>query len=118
MVPPGEHEYHTEVTPQLELPYDTYIHYATGHLHPFAESLKLVDMDSGETLLEINSSDFNDKFAVEHMSEFSSKDGIMVRKDGRYELIAKYHNTGSHPVDAMAILYFYASELGLDLVAS
>ena len=33
---------------------------------------------------------------------------IPLRKDGRYELIAEYNNTGGEAIDAMAILYLYA----------
>src|SRR5262249_46804004 len=35
-VVPGHHSYRSDITPQLNLPFDTTIHYATIHVHPFA----------------------------------------------------------------------------------
>jgi hypothetical protein len=108
MVPPGKHEYHTEVTKQLQLPFDTSIHYVTGHLHPYGESLTLINLDSGEMVFEITSQDYDDRKGVYRMSEIQSIQGVPMRRDGRYELVAKYHNSTNEDVDAMGILYFYA----------
>jgi hypothetical protein len=108
MVPPGRHVYRTEVTPQLNLPFSTKIHYATGHLHPFGKSVRLVDMETGKTVCEIESRDRTDRLGVEWMSEVTSREGIAIGRKRRYELVAEYDNTSSEPIDAMAILYFYA----------
>src|SRR6266566_2444465 len=40
-VPRGGHIYKMEITPQLNLPFDTTIHYATIHVHPFARGMEL-----------------------------------------------------------------------------
>lgn len=108
MVPPGKHSYRTEVTPQLNLPFSTTLHYVTGHLHPFGKSMRLVDMDTGKTVCEITSRNRTDRLGVVWMSEIKSQQGIPLRKDGRYELVADYDNTTDAPIDAMAILYVYA----------
>lgn len=108
MVPPGKHIYRTEVSEQLELPFDTSVHYVTGHLHPFGKNMRLVDMQSGATLFEIKAECFNDRLGVAQMSEISSREGVRLSKAGRYELLAEYENTQDKPIDAMAILYLYA----------
>jgi hypothetical protein len=110
MVPPGRHRYRSEVTKQLDLPRDTAAHYITGHLHPYGEWMRLVDMDTGEVVLEITAEHFTDKLGVKHMSEITSREGIALRKDHRYELITEYNNTLDRPLDAMAILYLYIAE--------
>ena len=110
MVPPGRHRYRTEVTKQMQLPFDTTVHYATGHLHPFGASLVLKEMETGIEVFRITSEDFDDKLGVQHMSEIISDSGIEIRKDARYKLIADYVNTSPKPIDAMAILYLYPLE--------
>lgn len=110
MVPPGTHIYRTEVTEQMELPSDTTAHYATGHLHPFGKSIKLVDMQTKETVLEITAESYNDKLGVKEMSEVRSTKGVPLHANRRYEMIAEYNNPGDKPIDAMAILYVYALE--------
>jgi hypothetical protein len=108
MVPPGRHRYRTEVTQQMNLPFDTTVHYVTGHLHPFGKFIELVDMSTGQVVFNVSSKDLSDRLGVEEMSQIISEDGIPIRKGTRYELIAEYDNTTDQPIDAMAILYFYA----------
>ncbi|HEX2748149.1 MAG TPA: hypothetical protein VHM91_09140 [Verrucomicrobiales bacterium] len=110
MVPPGTHSYTTDVSKQMNLPYNTRAHYITGHLHPTGVKLKLVDNSSGATVAEIQSADFKDKTGVQDMTEIVSQGGIPFKKDGQYSLVAEYNNTTGHPIDAMAILYLYLSE--------
>lgn len=110
MVPPGKHTYTTDVSAQMELPYDTTAHLITGHLHPYGRSMRLVDKNSGKILFEITSRDFSDKIGVERMSELQSLKGVTMRKDSQLELVAEYDNTTDHPIDAMAIMYLYLAE--------
>jgi hypothetical protein len=108
MVPPGRRQYRSEVTPQLRLPFDTTAHYVTGHLHPFGEALRLIDLESGETVFEVTSRSLEDRLGVEWMSEWQSAEGVPLTQDRRYALIAEYNNPLDHPIDAMGILYVYA----------
>ena len=110
MVPPGVHSYSTDVSKQMNLPYNTRAHYITGHLHPTGVKMRLVDKSNGSTVAEIRSSDFADKVGVRDMTEVVSQEGIPLKKDGPYELVAEYNNATEHPIDAMAILYLYLSE--------
>lgn len=107
MVPPGFHQYRTEVTEQLELPFDSTAHYVTGHLHPFGKALRLVDLESGDTVFDISAKSFRDRLGVEWISEIKSSSGIPLSRDRRYELIAEYDNPMDSSIDAMAILYVY-----------
>jgi hypothetical protein len=110
MVPPGEHTYRSDVSNQFKLPYATKAHYVTGHLHPYAKSLQLIDLETKEVLFSIESEDFKDKIGVEKMTEVTSQEGVLIKPEGRYELVTKYHNTSDEPIDAMAILYLYLAE--------
>ncbi|CAN5827819.1 hypothetical protein BH09VER1_BH09VER1_42100 [soil metagenome] len=110
MVPPGKHRYTTDVTKELELPFDTTAHLVTGHLHPMGKALRLVDTDSGAVIFEIRAEDHQGKTGVKSISEIVSRSGIPLRKDGHYELQADYENTTSGDVDAMAIMYLYLAE--------
>jgi hypothetical protein len=118
MVPPGQHVYRTEVTEQMQLPRDTKVYYATGHLHPFGKTMRLIDMEHEEVVCEILSESFDDRLGVAHMSEISSSKGIPIHRGRRYELIAEYDNRLNEPIDAMAILYLYAATQPQDVAAS
>lgn len=110
MVPPGRHSYRTDVTAQMELPYDTTAHLITGHLHPYGTSMRLVDKQSGKVVFEITSQNFSDKIGVQRMSEIVSTEGVAIRKGHQLELVADYENTTDQPIDAMAIMYLYLAE--------
>jgi hypothetical protein len=110
IVPPGHHLYKTEITPQLNIPFDTTVHYATIHVHPFARAMQLRDLTTGETILNLGSHDWSDRIGVAHVDEFKSLGGIPIFRDHRYELGAEYDNTSASNTDAMAILYLYLLE--------
>jgi len=113
IVPPGHHIYTTEITPQLNLPFDTTIHYATIHVHPFARGMELRDLTTGTTIFRLNSQDWPDRVGVAYVGEFKSIEGIPMQRDHRYELSAEYDNTLDVETDAMAILYLYFLEKDL-----
>jgi len=110
MVPPGKHVYRTEITQQMNLPFDTTVHHISGHLHPYGESIELIDLETKRCVFSVTATSFTDKLGVASMSESQSREGIPLVKDRRYELVARYHNTTAEPIDAMAILYFYARD--------
>jgi hypothetical protein len=110
IVPVGHHIYKTEITPQLNLPFDTTIHYATIHVHPFARGMELRDLTTGKTVLRLNSQDWPDRVGVAHVEEFKSIEGIPISRNHRYELAVDYDNTSGSKTDAMAILYLYLLE--------
>ncbi|MFN2540546.1 MAG: hypothetical protein ABR514_00050 [Chthoniobacterales bacterium] len=113
IVAPGHHVYKTEITPQLNLPFNTTIHYATIHVHPFAHGMELRDLTTGQTVLRLNSQDWPNRVGVARVDEIKSIDGIPIFRDHRYELTAEYDNTTPSKTDAMAILYLYLLEKDL-----
>jgi len=113
IVPPGHHIYTTEITPQLNLPFDTTIHYATMHVHPFARGMELRDLTTGTTIFRLNSQDWPDRVGVAYVEEFKSIEGIPIQRHHRYELSAEYDNPLDSETDAMAILYLYFLEKDL-----
>jgi hypothetical protein len=112
-VAPGHHVYETEITQQLNLPFDTTIHYATIHVHPFARGMELRDLTTGQTILQLHSQDWADRIGVAHVDELKSATGIPIFRNHRYELSAEYDNTSGAKTDAMAILYLYLLEKNL-----
>lgn len=113
IVPEGHHIYRTEITPQLNLPFDTTIHYATIHVHPYARWMELRDLSSGKTVFRLEAQDWPDRVGVAKVDEVKSIDGIPIQRDHRYELSVEYDNKSGSKTDAMAILYLYLLEKSL-----
>lgn len=100
-VPPGKQVYPTNVTKMMNLTYDTTLHYAISHLHPYAESLELRDITTGKSLFKVHAHNFNHGMGLSRVDDFSSKQGIPLFKDHDYELVSVYNNTTSVNQDAM-----------------
>lgn len=113
-VPPGRHEYRTRIGDQLTLPFDTTLHYATAHLHPYGESIALVDAASGETLVRLAARAYLDRKGIEEMESYSSVEGLPIARGGEYELVTVYDNPTSEPIDAMGILYLHLRDHGFE----
>lgn len=107
VVPVGRHEYRTLVTEQMGLKYDTAMHQAAIHLHPFAESLELYDMTADRSVYKSQARGFDDKIGLEHVDEYSSEEGLPLFRDHQYQLIAVYDNTSGEPQDSMAVMLMY-----------
>ncbi len=116
VVKPGQKEVnHTYVTGLMNLPYDTKIHYIATHLHPFAESLELIDRTTGKTVFKSKARNYKKKIGLKHVDYFSSKKGIPVFKDHEYELISIYNNTSLVDQDSMAVMYLYLADKSFDV---
>jgi hypothetical protein len=113
VVPPGRQENHTRVTPRLTLPYDTTLHFATAHLHPFAESLELRDVTVNETVFIAKAKQATGGIGLASVTQFSSAEGVPIYRDHEYDLISIYNNTSDVDQDAMAtmLLYLRATDL-------
>jgi len=109
-VTPGHHIYQSDITPQLNLPFDTTIHYATIHLHPFGRVMELRDLTTGRAVLQLNSRDWTDRIGVAQVDEFKSIDGVPILRNHHYQLSVEYDNSSGSNTDAMAILYLYLLE--------
>ncbi|HKB80359.1 MAG TPA: hypothetical protein VKH35_11655 [Thermoanaerobaculia bacterium] len=108
-VPPGRQVNASDITWFLNLPYDTKLHYAAVHLHPFAESLTIRDTTTGRTIMTSHATNPEVGIGLTHVDAFSSEAGVILHKDHKYELISVYDNTSGANADSMASAF-----LGLD----
>jgi hypothetical protein len=113
VVPPGRQENHTRVTPRLALPYDTTLHFATAHLHPFAESLELRDVTTNETVFIAKAEQATGGIGLASVTQFSNADGVPIYRDHEYDLISVYNNTSGVDQDAMATMLLYLRAIDL-----
>lgn len=100
----------TSVTENLKIQYDTTIHYIEVHLHPFAESLALVDRTAGQELFRSHARNHRDRLGLETVEHFSSVEGIPVYKDHEYELVSTYDNKSAQNSDAMAHMVLFLKD--------
>jgi hypothetical protein len=107
VVQPGREVNKTPVTKLLQLPYDTPAHYIAVHLHPFAESLELVDLTEKKTVFKSNVRGLDGRIGIAQVDYFASKQGLMMYDDHEYELVSVYNNTTKQPQDSMAVMYIY-----------
>ena len=107
-LPPGKRQFVTDVTHYMNLPYDTALHAAGMHLHPFAQAVTLRDATDGRVIFKVAAKTIPDPPSIERIDSFLSPEGVPLFKDHRYEIVADYDNTGDKDADAMAdaILYF------------
>lgn len=115
VVKPGREVNHTLVTRILELPYDTTIHYVAVHLHPFAESLELRDLTTGQSVFKSGTRPFPDRIGLAYVDSFSSVAGIPIYKDHEYELVSVYDNVTDREQDSMAVMNLYMLDHDFEL---
>jgi hypothetical protein len=108
VVKPGREVNTTLITDMLNIPYDTKVHYIAIHLHPFAESLELKDLTTGETVFKSNARNTKDKIGLDEVEYYSSTEGMLIYKNHEYQLISSYNNTTDTDQDSMAVIYMYA----------
>lgn len=110
VVPPGRQTNHSDVTWFMQLPYDTKMHYATVHLHPFAESLTLRDVTANKTIWTATAKNPEKGLGLDHVDSFESVKGVPLYRDHKYELISAYNNTSGVNQDSMASIFFGLSD--------
>ena len=94
----------------MNLPFDTTIHYIAVHLHPFAESLTLRDVTTGETVLASKAENRPERIGLARVDQIASAKGITLHKDHQYELVSAYNNTTGQNRTAMAVMYLYVED--------
>ena len=106
VVPPGRQVNHADVTWFMNLPFDTKLHYAAVHLHPFAESLTLRDVTDNKVIFTAKAKNPEGRIGLDHVDTFISKEGVKLYKSHKYELISVYNNTTRETHDSMASIFF------------
>jgi hypothetical protein len=110
VVKPGREVRRTPLNGWLSLREDMKIHFASVHLHPFAESVMLRDVTTGDTVLASKAENHGARIGLAHVDQVASKDGITMRKDHQYELVSAYNNTSGADRTAMAVMYLYVED--------
>lgn len=105
VVKPGREENVTDVTDLLALPFDTKLHHAAVHLHPFAESLELRDATAGTSVFKSIARGPEHGYGLTDVSSFASAEGVPLLEGHRYELVSVYNNTSGKDADSMAVMY-------------
>ena len=111
VVRPGREVRHTLVTRQLDLQYDTRIHFIGVHLHPFAESFELRDLTTNESLWTAHARAPGRGIGLAEVDHYSSAEGIPLYKDHEYEVVSVYDNVSGVDQDAMAVMLLYVHDL-------
>jgi VanZ family protein len=106
VVPPGRQTNHSDISWFMQLPYDTKMHFATVHLHPFAESLTLRDATADKTIWKATAKNPETGIGLAHADSFESLKGVPLYRDHKYELISAYNNTSGVNQDSMASMFF------------
>ena len=104
-VPPGRQVNVTDVSWFINLPFDSKLHYAAAHLHPFAESITLRDATTKKTIFAAKTRNPKDKVGLDHVDVFSNVAGTPMYRDHKYELVTVYNNTTNETHDSMASLF-------------
>jgi hypothetical protein len=89
------------------VPFETRAHYIYAHLHPFGESLELIDLTTGESVFKATARNYPERVAVEKISYYASEEGLRIPRRHEYEIVAVYNNTTDHDIDSMAVMYLY-----------
>ena len=116
MVPPGRHQYRYQLESKFlaNLPFDTTVHYINAHLHPHGEFIELRDLTTGQTVFRSSATNNAERSGLTTLTDFSSDEGVVIRRDHQYEMVAEYDNTTDHDIDAMAILFLYLRDQTFD----
>jgi cyclophilin family peptidyl-prolyl cis-trans isomerase len=102
IVPPGKQVNRSDITWFMALPFDTTLHYAAAHLHPFAKSLTIRDVTTGDVVFESKATGPSKGIGLSHVDTYSSQSGVPMYKDHKYELISVYDNPTKQNSDSMA----------------
>jgi hypothetical protein len=110
VVKPGREVRTTPINGWLDMRDDLKVHYVAVHLHPFAESLQLRDVTTGQTVLASKAENRPERIGLARVDQISSPQGITLHKDHQYELVSSYNNTTNQNRTAMAVMYLYVED--------
>lgn len=107
VVPPGRSEARANVTAWMNLPYDTTLHFAAVHLHPYAESLELRDLTTNTSIFKSHARNPKNRMGLDAVENYSSETGTPLYKDHQYELVSVYNNPTTKNSDSMALMLLF-----------
>jgi hypothetical protein len=110
VVKPGREVRRTPVNGWLQMTSDLKVHYVAVHMHPFGESLRLIDKTTGDTVLASKAENRPERIGLARVEQIASPEGITLYKDHDYELESRYNNTSGTNRTAMAVMYLYMED--------
>ena len=110
-LPQGESVEVTNVTQMLNLEFDTRIHFIGAHVHPFAKSIALLDLTSGDTLQTLHTQTPKGHIGIDGIEHYSSKEGLPVFQNHEYATVVVYDTPEADEHTAMATLFLYLRDL-------
>ena len=105
VVPPGKQVNASDATWFMNLPYDSKVHYAAVHLHPYAQSLTLRDVTTGTDVVKAQAVNPKNAVGLDRVDAFVSLEGVPMYKDHKYEVVSVYNNTTKQNADSMASMF-------------
>ena len=111
---PGKMTSRYDVTHQLNLKDSTSLHHIAVHLHPFAETLSFRDKTIDSTLFKSIAKNYDNRIGLSDVSYFSSKEGLMLYPDHKYELVLTSNNTSGKTQDMMASMFVFLYDKEMD----
>jgi len=114
IVEPGIERNTTRLDDIFTLPYDTTLHYAMLHVHPFCESVELYDLTENKSVLKFDCTQLPDRIGLLKTQDLTSVEGIDLYKEHTYELRSVYNNTTDVNQDSMVVLYVYLRDKTFD----
>lgn len=105
VVPPGKQVSSSDVTWFMNLPYDSKMHYAAVHLHPFAQSLTLHDTTTNTDVFKATATNPKGRVGLDRVDALVSVAGIPMYKDHKYEITSVYDNPTKENADSMASMF-------------
>jgi hypothetical protein len=106
IVPPGRQVNHSDVTWFMGLPFDTRMHYAAVHLHPYASELIFRDTTANKVLFRAKATNPMSGVGLARVDRFTSVEGVPLYKSHKYEVVSVYDNPTKENVDSMASIFF------------
>ncbi len=109
IVPPGRQVNRSDVTWFMNLTFDTRLHYAAVHLHPFASELIFRDATTNSEIFRSKATNPMVGIGLTRVERFTSPEGVPLYKSHKYEIVSVYDNPTKENADSMASVF-----LGLD----
>ncbi len=113
VIPVGKNTYRSDINSQLQIKDSLRLQAAAIHVHPFANSLSIVDKTTKKTIFTSHMTNHKEKIGLSNIEQFSSESGICLYANHDYELVLEVNNTSTILQDMMGsmFLFFYDSEL-------
>lgn len=105
-VPPGGSAVVTEINDRLGLTKPTRLHGLTASLQRWGERVTLRDATTGADLLTLRTTRERGG-ELERVESYSDSQGLLLQPDHRYQMVTRYENPRSEPVEGVAFLTFY-----------